>query len=145
MKQTLAIVAVIAAGLWSTMLCEFPASAIPGYGDGNFNGSPYYDASPYGWTQSGAPYGNGLTLEMNWAWGSAYGIDHDCGSWPFAVPRDGLYIHKTNAAGSGNYITQGCSKINGADMANFDAVYHFWATWGGADGSYYGSTALAWG
>lgn len=139
MKQTLAIVAVIAAGLWSTMLCEFPASATPGYGDGNFiifypNFSDPTSGTAYVYTHG-----------SNWAWGSAYGIDHDCGSWPFAVPRDGLYIHKTNAAGSGNYITQGCSKINGADMANFDAVYHFWATWGGADGAYYGSTALAWG
>jgi hypothetical protein len=104
----------------------------------------HYDSPSPGWTYTIAPYGPGMKLSDAVAYGSSYGFTHDCVNGFGVAVRDGLWIHKTNASGTGSYITQGCIKLNGTDFGLLDALYHFAYAWGGVDGTAYSGTALLW-
>ena len=110
-------------------------------------GQPWlYDSPAPGWTQGAAPYGNGLKMSDSTAYGYWYGTSHDCtGPYGGSIGRNGLWIHKTNGSGTGNYITQGCIKINGSNMSTLDAVYHLPYLWNGYDWYPYSDTVLVWG
>jgi hypothetical protein len=104
----------------------------------------HYDSPSPGWTYNIAPYGPGMKLSDAVAYGSRYGFTHDCVNGFGAIARDGLWVHKTNASGTGSYVTQGCIKLNGTEFGVLDALYHFAYAWGGVDGTGYSSTALLW-